>query len=329
MASVRILHASDLHIAEQENVTSPVDRFTPGTIRDAVVNRMLASSHNSSVLLHLAKFAYQQAQSGLLDAVLLTGDIATTGSAADLQRALDFVHAPVQVGLGWLTRSREPSLSEVNAPIYLLPGNHDRFVAKPYGYVPGGTQFDVVFKDHWDGPVQTYPLLIKADVTLAIVGADFNLLNSDDADRWFGSLAQGMVYPKILNELERQTKALPDYARRCVIWAVHFPPAYPGVSPYLQLLEEDSLIQRANGCGVKAILAGHTHDAVKYRRPKMKFDVYCAGTASQAFSPEGNHFRVIEVATDDAGTINIKSEEYRFNRVQGELIFGRSGFDKV
>ncbi len=100
MASVRILHASDLHIAAVENITSPADRFTPGTIKDAALNRMLASSYDSSILLHLAKFAYQQAELGRLDAILLTGDIATTGSSEDLRKAHEFIHAPVDPDLG-------------------------------------------------------------------------------------------------------------------------------------------------------------------------------------------------------------------------------------
>ncbi|MEP6636928.1 MAG: metallophosphoesterase family protein, partial [Acidobacteriota bacterium] len=142
----------------------------------------------------------------------------------------------------------------------------------------------------------------------------------------FTAFQQGL---ETLDELEQKTKQLPDAARQCVIWAVHFPPAFPRISPYLQLLEGDRLISSANSCGIKALLAGHTHDAVRYRRPDMTFDVFCAGTASQAFSPEGNHFRILEISADDAGTVLVSSEEYRFNNVRGGMITSRSGFRRV
>lgn len=142
MAQVRILHASDLHISTQANITSPIDRFTPGTIKDAAVNRMLASSFDPAILLSFASFVFKRAQKGLLDAVLLTGDVSTTGSTEDLEKAFDFMHAPAEPGLGWQNREGEARLSNVNSLVWLLPGNHDRFLARPYGYAPGGKEFD-------------------------------------------------------------------------------------------------------------------------------------------------------------------------------------------
>jgi 3',5'-cyclic AMP phosphodiesterase CpdA len=329
MASVRILHASDLHIANQENITSPADRFTPGTIKDAAVNRMLASSYDSGILLHLARFAYQQAQKGMLDAILLTGDISTTGSREDLQKSVDFIHEPAEHGLGWQNAMGQARLADVGVPVWLLPGNHDRYETTFYGYVPGGNEFDDVFQNDWQGPVMCYDPITKSGLTVTVIAADFNLKRSRDSERILGWLAQGKVYDEILNELEATTKGLPRYARQCVIWAMHFPPAYPKVSPYLELLDSELLILRANDCGIKAVLAGHTHDAVKYRRPNMKFDVFCAGTVSQAFAPEGNHFRIIEINSDGAGNVSINSEEYRFNKVMGGIITNRSGFRRV
>jgi len=329
MPSVRILHASDLHLASTPNNVSPADRFTPGTIKDALINQMLASSHDPSILLSFAKFVYQQSRKGSLDAVLLSGDISTTGAREDLDQAFDFIHAPVEPGLGWQDAAGKARLSEVNTLVWLLPGNHDRYETSFYGYTPGGVEFDEVFKSDWQGPVQTYELLIKAGLTVTLVAADFNLIRARDSERLLGWLAQGNVYPDILNKLEDATNKLPEHARQCVIWAVHFPPAFPRVSPYLQLIDGDLLTHRANSCGVKAVLAGHTHDAVKYRRPNMTFDVFCAGTASQAFSPEGNHFRIIEVNSDNAGRVTINTEEYRFNKVKAGVITDRSGFRRV
>ncbi len=329
MASVRILHASDLHIANQPNITSPVDRFTPGTIKGAFTSGMLASSYDPSVLLSFAQFAYKQDTRGLIDAVILTGDISTTGSKEDLEKAFHFIYGLAAPGLGWKTTEAEARLGGLGVPIWLLPGNHDRYETTDYGYVPGGILFDLAFQKDWQGPVKLYKPITKSGLTVTVLGVDFNLKQSRDCDRMFGWLAQGNVYGKILDELEAATKALPQSSRQCVIWAMHFPPAYPRVSPYLKLLDSDLLILRANDCGIKAVLAGHTHDAVKYRRPNMKFDVFCAGTVSQDFAPEGNHFRVIEINSDDTGNITVGSDEYRFNKVTGGAIFNKSESRKV
>lgn len=220
-------------------------------------------------------------------------------------------------------------MRDVKAPVWLLPGNHDRYKTSPVPFWPGGDRFDEVFKTEWQGPVKCYKPIKKSGLTVTVIAADFSLRSAWHCDGWDGWLGQGKVYRDILTELEVTTKQLLDSERQCIIWAIHFPPAYPRVSRNLELLDSDLLILRANSCGIKAVLAGHTHDAVKYRRPNMKFDVFCAGTVSQAFAPEGNHFRIIEVNSDDTGNVSINSEEYRFDKVMGGMITNRSGFRKV
>jgi hypothetical protein len=96
----------------------------------------------------------------------------------------------------------------------------------------------------------------------------------------------------------------------------------------MQLIDSDKFVLRANRCGVNAVLAGHTHDAVRYRRPEMKFDVFCAGTVSQAFAPGGNHLRILQIK-NDRGEIAIASEDYLFRRFPGGIITDRSGFYPV
>jgi len=137
MASVRILHASDLHICTVSNLTSPIDRLTAGTLFDAVVAGILVSSYDVGVLQRFADFAYQQAARGLLDGLVLTGDIATTGEFEDLSKALDFFKAQPDIRLNTHTSEDEPTLAGLSIPVFLLPGNHDRYRTGP-GYAPGG-----------------------------------------------------------------------------------------------------------------------------------------------------------------------------------------------
>ena len=112
------------------------------------------------------------------------------------------------------------------------------------------------------------------------------------------------------------------------VTVLHFPPDFPKISPMMRLIDSDKFVLRANGWDVKAVLTGHTHDPLSYRRPEMKFDVFCAGTVSQAFAPGGNHFRILEIKNDD-DEISIVSEEYRFRTVSKGMITNRSGFYRV
>ncbi len=331
MASVRILHASDLHIAKQENLTSPADRFTPGTLKSALFHRMLASSHDPAILQRLASFVYKQSATGLLDAVILTGDIATTGATKDLEKAFEFIHAPADPRVPTQSASQKgkATLAGASKPVWLLPGNHDRYQRSIRGgYVPGGVEFDRVFQSDWQGPVQRFPSISKAGLTVTVIGADLNLQTHRQSDRKLGWLGQGLADP-FLNQLEAATKQLSAADRQCVIWAVHFPPLYPNISSYLKLLDDDLLVARANACGVKAVLSGHTHSAVKYRKSPMKFDVFCAGTVSQSFAPEGNQFQIIEVSSDASGNINITNEEYVLRGFAGGKATARSEFRRT
>lgn len=335
MAPVRILHGSDLHISKVGNLTSPFDRFTPGNIYNSAVNRILASTYDPAVLQRFADFVHEHAAQGTLDAVIMTGDIATTGVTEDLHKARDFIQAPPDTRLRSQSMLKEPTLRGAKCHVWLLPGNHDRYDTKSYGYAPGGKEFDVAFAAEWQGPVQSYQPIMTPHLTVAVIAADFNLRSSDDCDRLLGWLAQGKAHVDILDLLEDKTRRVAGSCRLqspaplCIIWAVHFPPDYPRISQYLKLLDGDLLTSRANNCEVKAIVAGHTHDPVKYRRPGMKFDVFCAGTTSQAFAPEGNHFRIIEIDADATGDIALRSEEYRFRNVRGGIITNRSGFYQV
>jgi 3',5'-cyclic AMP phosphodiesterase CpdA len=330
MTLVRILHASDLHIAKDGNLTSPFDHFTPGNTYNSAVNRMLASTYDPSVLQRFADFVHDRAARGTLDAVIMTGDIATTGATEDLHKARDFIQAAADPRLRSQSALKDPTLNGAQCHVWLLPGNHDRYHTKLY--LPGGKDFDSIFTAEWKGPVQAYQPIMKTGLSVVVIAADFNLNSVGDADRLLGWLGQGKVYTDVLDQLEVETRRCAGWCRLqnkfpiCIIWAVHFPPDYPQISSNLKLLDGDSLIQRANYCQVNAIIAGHTHDPVRYRRPGMKFDVFCAGTTSQAFVPEGNHFRIIEIDVDAAGGIILSSEEYRYRNIRGGVITNGSGF---
>jgi len=377
MASINILHASDLHISLHKQLRSPIDRF--GDLRDPwnisphgigeklqVVNnlitawwkKMAASSYDPEILEALAEFIYQNARSKLdengdsivedgedkLDAVVLTGDLATTGTSDDIERVSKFLRARSSSKCPHKSDEsdyRGATLSAVKLPILCLPGNHDRFIPTrdrykkiyPKFYEPGGTNFDRQLFDYGHQPVQGIEvpatLSNKKKLRVVILGADFSLETFDDHEGLYGWLAQGKAYSDKRRELALQTEKLrnerKDNEVLCVLWAMHFPPGFPRYPDHGRLLREEKVIGHANRTGVRAILAGHTHEQITYRNPGSAFWVFCCGTTTQhepqsmsqgLYSPDlstGNFFQIITVTADDTGRVEVFGRDYRYS----------------
>lgn len=321
MPPIRILHASDLHIAETPSFVSPIDKISPGTFVEAVTRRTFASSFNPAVLGRFTSFVHNK-MGGQVDAVLLTGDIATTGLAHDLEVARRFIEGPPHSFVPALNTLMEPTLAGLDTPVWLLPGNHDRYMrTKLLDYSPGGKLFDHVFGAYWNGDVQAFPHINHPNISAAVIAADFNLKSKRHRKGRLGKYAQGRVYPTILDQLEqvtlrvRNNHELHRTEALAIIWALHFPPRYPSLSSNMRLIDSHDLIRRANQCGIHALLAGHTHEPVRYSTPDMNFDVFCAGTVSQHYAPQGKHFQIINVDMNGQGKVLVSSENYRFSNI--------------
>ena len=328
MHPVRILHASDLHIAVKANLTSVVDYISAGMYFNALRPRALASTYDPSILLRLADLIYSDYRgnyinqaSNPLDAVLLTGDLATTGKQRDLETALKFIDGPHHPYLPTMTRDFVPTLAASQTPVWLLPGNHDRLRrAKLTGYSPGGKIFDTLFASHWSNPVTEYtPILSRSGLSVAVIGADFNLQHKRQREgRWWNKYAQGRVDQSILGDLEQVTQRIKTVHAQtssnvlAIIWAIHFPPKSPAIASSMKLIDDERLVEAGNRCGIAALLAGHTHEPVRYQAPGMRFEVFCAGTASQHFSPRGHYVHVLGFSLGAAGDVEINWENFRF-----------------
>lgn len=331
MASVRILHASDLHISRRPKLTSALDLISAGTYLDATRSFALVSTYDPSILLHFADFVYKDyidnhvnQQSEPIDVILFTGDVASTGLAIDLNLALKFIEEPSVPTNPVIWSTGNATLAEVQTPIWLLPGNHDRYRRLLLiGYSPGGTMFDVVFKSYWGPKVKEFPTVTRSNTSVKVIAADFNLKRGRDrSGAWYNRFAQGKVYGTILKALERATL---DAKKRhsgplIILWALHFPPQFPSIPSAMKLINDSQLIDIANNCGVAAVLAGHTHEPVQYRTPNMKFDVFCAGTISQDFAPHGHYFHIIRVGTDDNNNVSIGRENFLFDEVLAKFV---------
>lgn len=376
MASIHILHASDLHIAHHPYLRSPLDKLNDlddpwdisvrglwgkiGILNDffkSLFKEMAASSYSPEILEALCEFIYDNArrkmteigqvvslQENKLDAVLLTGDLATTGKEDDIKRARNFLRAtfnPKYPHKSRETSYRGGTLSAVKIPIIHLPGNHDRYVPTRGIYLgkfmrffnPNGGNYDLLLSNYRQDTVQKsiLPRDISQDKKLRVVilTADFTLQDFADHEGHFGWIAQGKVYSDIRKKLvhltEDEISQKPSKDVLCILWAMHFPPIYPGGKDHSKLLNADKLIEEANRLGVKAILAGHTHQQLNYDNPAIAFKVICCGTTTQceprtmAGGPDqhdplkGNHFQIISITADANDNLNLHTSHYRYD----------------
>lgn len=403
MAPIRILHASDLHISTTKRMQSVIDTLKDldkwdwsfenrrrmeadikalwKTFRDKTA---VSSSYDRDILRAFAEFAYKNAKRfdeagnvtrGDIDAVLLTGDLATTGSKDDIGKTLAFLRGPASRAPRFLMDDGSPTLSALQVPVKYLPGNHDRFVftdetawtvlyeiEMPKFYDVGGREFDEKIRNFWNDPVQPMnkilmPLSTGRTLAVHIILADMTLRRFSDHDgRWFGWIGQGRAYhgrendgvpgfqaetnpvfgnrEAVLSTLVAETERLKAQSISanevpCVIWACHFPPWFPGVAANSRLISSHHFVKAANNAGIKAVIAGHTHEHLQYRRSGMNFDVFCCGTTAQhepAVSPgrrlehdesKGNFFQIIKVGEQGAGEVKVSAESYRYTHPTG------------
>src|SRR6266480_922263 len=127
MATFRLLHISDLHFSARPNAVNPLTSL--GGVRPADLGLWRhfprhiilfgPSSYSSPLATHLA--LYIDSIQDAVDAIIVTGDLATTGSEVDLSTAKAFFFADTRI----------PPVARVKLnlriPVIFLPGNHDRF----------------------------------------------------------------------------------------------------------------------------------------------------------------------------------------------------------
>jgi UDP-2,3-diacylglucosamine pyrophosphatase LpxH len=300
MAYIRLLHISDLHFSFEPRRLDALTRIRLGFKEFQVLRVLfrlryngLFSSHDRDLARAIAEFA--DLNSSLLDGIIITGDLATTGLAEDLNIALSFLNAPPAAGV--TSAQGMPTLAASGLNVFLLPGNHDRYATELGG--SGGTDFDDVFIQFWENGSRVQAAIIERDgEKLGVIASDFALTQSSHSDvPYIRRLGQGRVYPEVLQMLEQTTVELRDeYPEIGIIWAVHFPPNAPGQSDWLGLINGRRLVALAKKQGIHHILAGHIHTDLTYEASaKPTLYVYCAHSACSVSTDGGNGFQVLEI----------------------------------
>ena len=146
MTKFRFVHISDAHLAVipgRKNFKELFDNPRALTFRDFKQGKVsiLPASFDRDILESATRFIYERYST--IDAVVFTGDLATTGLAADILVAKNFI----QSGSNSFVENDLPVLGFAINKLSLMPGNHDRF--KDVMGTPGSNHFDLAFSDQW------------------------------------------------------------------------------------------------------------------------------------------------------------------------------------
>src|SRR5690349_5378146 len=105
MATIRLLHISDLHISKFLNIRQ-ITKGDRSEVKDGLTHFTIAPAHSPGTLARFISFVRRRRAT--LDGIIITGDIATTGRDFDLHKAFSVVHN---------------RLEPFGIDIALLPGN--------------------------------------------------------------------------------------------------------------------------------------------------------------------------------------------------------------
>lgn len=318
MATFKIIHISDLHFAFE---SSYGNNYTENRYIELLLdwkNQYRPSTFSARIAANLPKVLTDF--SSAVDALLITGDLATTGTKNDLDSAKDWIAgnaAARHITRNLLQNYQAPRLSAVAKTLIIMPGNHDRFNCQ--NNIPRSPLFETVFGSHWDmGSGRTIAaknipeirktIIQNGDDWLIVLCADFSLRVKSDQDCILGYLGQGRAYQNICNELVLETQFCRDeYPHALIVWATHFPPKFDHekVGKRLRLLDEDKLLAAATDAGVRVIFSGHTHISKAYTVPGSGVVIVCAGTPFAFGKGEEQSFNTVTLSANQGSLSNL------------------------
>jgi 3',5'-cyclic AMP phosphodiesterase CpdA len=332
MTTFNIVHLTDLHFAEipkRANIFTKIGSIRKGTSR-------MPPSHNPQVAERVAAWLYAETQQleaagDQLDALILSGDLATTGIQDDLEAAFRYVDTPPALryfgdALPGIPRD-SPHLATIAGlakHCLLIPGNHDRYMDN--GGEAGGKVFNRVFKKYWkgnkDGVIGIIipkpaagPAGASADgfERLAIIGGDGCLRDAAHASLPTYQWTQGYLYPDTEEEFKAKTlearRQFPDIA---VIWVIHFPP-HPSVPSREAMRRYDLIAQASDQLGVAIILSGHTHLNRAYP-PGTASAIWNGGSATQFAEKRGNWVQFIKIEVANNRLVSASRQNFKWEK---------------
>jgi DNA repair exonuclease SbcCD nuclease subunit len=303
-AYFRFLHLSDFHMGWPPNKYWMPERG----------GRHVFNTHDEFIVLAMrqrikAIGAALKERRQEIDAVVLSGDIATIGRSRDLAIGESEIRA-ICNDL-WPTLPSDEALRKV----LIIPGNHDRF--SDWRGTPGSAIFESVFGTPSDKRANRRKRfwqlrLYKGDSSLVLLGVDFSLASKKDATTYAGSLGQGHARAEIVEGLSEQTAHIKrGRVPTAVVWVMHFPPSNAGTKKAVQLRNAQSVASAAKKQRIPLILAGHIHTPRIIHLIKGT-EAWIAGSATQFGERQGNSFHMIELRTSGWAIVEGRRRKYIF-----------------
>jgi Icc-related predicted phosphoesterase len=271
------------------------------------------ASYRAPALSALSEFIH--ARQGAYDGIIISGDVATSGSAIDHNIAFDYLDK--QPTKDW-RHGNSPVLCRGETPVVLCPGNHDNYSdANP---APMPMNFMLKFGKFMPGfglDRVGHHIFFEEQNVVALIFADFGFQGRADANGPLHLWGGGKVHQSVLNKLVGKTRKfmadpkLRDF-RKSVIWMVHFAP-YECKSSSLELTGREQVIEAAKRFGVKNIVCGHTHESSVFDEGEVK--VYCSGAATSVECTNELHELTFDISTETLSRIN-----YRWTRNNGAFV---------
>jgi 3',5'-cyclic AMP phosphodiesterase CpdA len=324
MAIFSLLHMSDLHLGRDSTKISIFDDRVIRNWRQIIgpnLSRVgLQHTHCSTLAQEVARTIWDQ--SFRLDALIISGDIATTGMYQDLLAGLQFIAARPNARKRHLTSLGEGTIFNSDGPeVLLMPGNHDRF-HDSFG-TPGSPNFETVFFNYWDKSDRVKATVLMDDESedhLAVVLADFSLRKIGDASPPVYFPGQGLAHEDVLKKLILKTKHIRiEHKKAGVIWVIHFPPSATDsdYSESLMLLGYRDVLRAAMVNNISIILSGHIH-VNKTFPPDNGVVVSCAASACCYIERyfDGNWIHILDLEVNDKSAQIKTREDFKFDDKQ-------------
>lgn len=282
-----------------------------------------------------------------IDAVISTGDLATSGDCVDLRVAHDYFNGKFNGRFDLPLSDNLESLVD-GKKLFLMPGNHDRYDANNF-YSPNCGNFEKIFGQNWDMELgQLSPagdssgrirlgVLSKDNHHVVVIMADFSLKSQDKfkinssilemRDDFIKVLGKGRACEIISKDLISITKSMKSlYDGCCVVWALHFPPVSEDRCDSLELIGgRDLIVESMNqDAHPNVIISGHTHKIAKYDlyqdKSFKKIKYYNSGSLCGAGVDCEYNFNVMDIC--------YVNNSWEFHALNYKYEYG-DGFDEV
>lgn len=328
MSHFRLLHISDFHFGQVVNNLNMLTLLTSVSgdrVSDEFRAREGTFAYNKS-LLHLnthsdgaafavARFAYDREDD--FDAVIVSGDLASTGQMPDLAVAASyFLEEPPE---HFFEMRTDKAFFPSRRKKIIVAGNHDRYTNIFAG--PGGTNFDEVFEGHVPKGRRVYSFTRKKqNESLAVICGDFTFQSSVDVPGWskedvIARYGQGISYDHLVQEMIAETKRRRDERPGAlIIWCIHFAPF--DCQEDLRLRDHHKLTAAAQELGVRILLCGHTHSSHVLKSGNLA--ILVAGSATCCTDPR-NYIHMIDIKID-RGKLVLVRENYRLDEANMQFI---------